>query len=112
MTDKVSIDTIKSLCAASFRVSLLDMDSARRDAMTVTARHSAIWLARKLTDYSLPQIGRHFGGRDHTTVLAAVMRMNDRIASDAPEASLVVELFMQLKLPDDFSVSTGIKEPA
>ena len=46
------------------------------------ARHEAIWRIREATKWSLPRIGRFFGGRDHTTVLHSLHRMEDRAAQD------------------------------
>lgn len=80
-------------------ISRLDIESARRAAPVVYARMIALWLMRKCTPLSLPQIGKSCGGRDHTTVLHAcrcvdskmevdeayrldVLRMRDRIMGE------------------------------
>jgi len=59
-------------CSKRYRVSLQDILSQRRNARVVRARQVAFYLAKRLTSRSLPDIGRRIGGRDHTTVLYAV----------------------------------------
>jgi chromosomal replication initiator protein len=78
----VSIDTIKRMCAATFGVTLNDLVSHRRNAAMVRARYVAIYLARQLTPYSLPQIAFHFGKRDHTTIMYAISRVDRWIDVD------------------------------
>lgn len=56
--------------------STLDLTAHRRTRLVVRARHAAIWTARQLTQCSLPQIGRYFGGRDHTSVLHAFRKVD------------------------------------
>ena len=94
-----SIDTIKRLCVAAYGVSLIDLGSARRDRHTVDARHVAMWLARKLTAMSLPQIGRHIGKRDHTTVLHAVRRIDRMLETEAAMRIDVAGLVAALQMP-------------
>jgi chromosomal replication initiator protein len=55
-----------------------------------------MYLARELTDASLPAIGREFGGRDHSTVLHACRRASERISSDAASREAVEKLFTEL----------------
>lgn len=67
--------TVGRAAAQYFGISYVDVVSARRDKETYTARHIAMYLARKFTTASLPTIGRHFGNRDHTTIMSAVARV-------------------------------------
>lgn len=76
-----SIDRIIEQVAEAFGVTYRDILSDRRDARLVVARHAGIWLARRLTLHSYPVIGRSFG-RDHTTVMYAVSRIEQRMADD------------------------------
>ena len=70
-----SIETIAWLTAASFGVSVLDLQSARRDKRTALARHVAFYLVRQMTQHSYPTIARRFGNRDHTTAMHGVQRI-------------------------------------
>jgi chromosomal replication initiator protein len=72
---KVKIEDIQKLVARHFNVSRGDILSARRTANVVRPRQIAMYLSKLLTPRSLPEIGRLFGGRDHTTVLHAVRKI-------------------------------------
>jgi chromosomal replication initiator protein len=56
-----------------------------------------MYLCRELTDLSLPRIGEHFGGRDHTTVLYAVNKITQKLREDRTEYNLVRDLLTRLK---------------
>jgi chromosomal replication initiator protein len=72
---RVKIEDIQKLVATHFNVSRADILSSRRTASVVRPRQIAMYLAKVLTPRSLPEIGRRFGGRDHTTVLHAVRKI-------------------------------------
>lgn len=74
-----SIEKIIMTVARHFRVSPLDIVSPRRTANVVLPRQVAVYLARDLTVQSLPQIGRKFGNRDHTTILHACRKVTARM---------------------------------
>lgn len=78
----VSIDTIKRMSARSFDVTVLDIESARRDPTTIKARFVAMYLARHLTAYSWREIGKHFGNRDRSSVHNAVRRIDHLLDVD------------------------------
>ena len=59
-----------------------DMHSARRSRAVARPRQIAMYLSKQLTQHSLPDIGRRFGGRDHTTVLHAVKKVDELCAVD------------------------------
>jgi chromosomal replication initiator protein len=75
--------------------------SPDRSARVAWARQVAMYLARELTDATLPAIGRAFGGRNHTTVLHACRRASERIATDAEASALVRDLTDELRALDD-----------
>ena len=79
---RVKIDDIQKLVAAHYNVSRADIMSQRRSANVVRPRQIAMYLSKLLTPRSLPEIGRRFGGRDHTTVLHAVRKMEGLAISD------------------------------
>jgi chromosomal replication initiator protein len=81
---RVKIEDIQKLVASHFNVSRADMLSSRRTANVVRPRQIAMYLSKVLTLRSLPEIGRRFGGRDHTTVLHAVRKIEAMTAKEAP----------------------------
>ena len=72
---RVTVDDIQKATADHFGLKQVDLISERRTRSVARPRQAAMWLAKKLTTRSLPDIGRRFGGRDHTTVLHAVRRI-------------------------------------
>lgn len=78
-----SIADIKAAVADEYGVSVLDIESDRRARECAWPRQTAMWLARQATARSMPDIGRFFGGRDHTTVMHAVRAVEKR--RDQPE---------------------------
>jgi chromosomal replication initiator protein len=96
-----SIAEIQAAACNYFGVSREELLSTSRSARLAWPRQLAMYLARELTGESLPAIGRHFGGRDHTTVLHAWRRTNTRIATDDGAREAVDKLCQALdsKLP-------------
>ena len=80
---RVSIDEIQKKVAEHFTIKLADMHSARRSRTVARPRQVAMYLCKQLTTRSLPEIGRKFGGRDHTTVIHAVKKVEELRATDA-----------------------------
>jgi len=92
---RVMIDDIQKLVASHFNVSRADILSSRRSANVVRPRQVAMYLSKTLTLRSLPEIGRRFGGRDHTTVLHAVRKIED-LASKDQGLGEVIELLKRM----------------
>ena len=80
---RVTIDEIQRHVADYFNVRLADLLSARRARAVARPRQVAMYLSKQFTARSLPEIGRKFGGRDHTTVMHAVKRIDELRASDS-----------------------------
>jgi chromosomal replication initiator protein len=80
---KVSIQEIQKRVADHYNIRISEMSSARRARNIARPRQVAMYLAKQLTSKSLPDIGRHFGDRDHTTVMHAVSRVTELMAQDA-----------------------------
>jgi chromosomal replication initiator protein len=80
---RVTIEEIQRKVAEHYNIRLTDMSSARRSRQVARPRQVAMYLAKQLTSRSLPEIGRRFGNRDHTTVLHAVSRVAELMATDA-----------------------------
>lgn len=80
---RVTIDEIQKRVAEHFNMKLSDMHSPRRSRGVARPRQVAMYLAKQLTTRSLPEIGRKFGGRDHTTVMHAVKKVEELRQTDA-----------------------------
>ena len=74
---RVTIEEIQRQVASHYQIRVGDMHSARRSRSIARPRQIAMFLAKQLTQHSLPDIGRRFGGRDHTTVLHAVKKVDE-----------------------------------
>ena len=79
---RVTIEEIQKRVAEHFNIRLADMHSARRARAVARPRQVAMYLAKQLTSRSLPEIGRKFGGRDHTTVMHAVKKVEELRSAD------------------------------
>ncbi|MBZ6377361.1 MULTISPECIES: helix-turn-helix domain-containing protein [Pacificimonas] len=91
-----AVDELLRLVADEFSIAPLDIRSHRRDIDTTAARWLVCWLARRLTAYSYPQIGRALG-RDHTTIMSAVRKVDDRRASDPAYTRMTERLLDQAR---------------
>jgi chromosomal replication initiator protein len=87
-----SVEEIQQRVAEGFGISRAELVGSSRAATPLRARQVAIFLTRELTDLSLPQIGRLYGGRDHSTVLNSLRRVETGVAGDAELADRVQEL--------------------
>ena len=74
---KVNIEEIQKKVAQHFNIKVSDMSSARRSRTVARPRQVAMYLSKNLTSRSLPEIGRRFGNRDHTTVIHAVRKVEE-----------------------------------
>ena len=92
---RVKIEDIQRVVARQYNVSRSDLLSSRRTANVVRPRQVAMYLSKTLTLRSLPEIGRRFGGRDHTTVLHAVRKIEGLVGKD-PVLADEVELLKRL----------------
>jgi chromosomal replication initiator protein len=79
----VTVERIQEVVCAHFKVPLQVLTSSKRTKEVAMARQVAMYLSRELTRHSLPDIGRYFGGRDHTTVLHGCEKIKELLESDA-----------------------------
>ncbi len=96
-----SVGEIKAAACEHFGLTPDELLSPSRTSRVAWPRQVAMYLARELTDESLPAIGRQFGGRDHTTVLHACRRTASRIAEDNSSRKAVDSLVSHLNAPID-----------
>ncbi|WP_454847934.1 chromosomal replication initiator protein DnaA, partial [Rhizobium binxianense] len=92
---RVRIEDIQRIVARHYNVSRQELVSNRRTRVIVKPRQIAMYLSKTLTPRSFPEIGRRFGGRDHTTVLHAVRKIEELIAEDT-KLSHEIELLKRL----------------
>ena len=93
---RVTIDEIQRRVAEHFNIKLAEMTSSRRARMVARPRQVAMYLAKQLTQRSLPEIGKRFGGRDHTTVMHAVRKIEELTRIDQALAEDVEMLHRML----------------
>ena len=91
---RVTVDDIQKATAEHFHLKQADLLSERRTRALARPRQAAMWLAKQLTTRSLPDIGRRFGGRDHTTVLHAVRRIEALRPTD-PQLSQDLDILLR-----------------
>ena len=94
---KVTIDLIQKKVSEYFDIKLSDMRAKKRSKAIAYPRQIAMYLARQLTDYSLPEIGDQFGGRDHTTVIHACDKIEGDLKVKEGFAPLVDRLITSIK---------------
>lgn len=94
---RVTIDEIQKAVSAHFALKPVDLVSARRAVVVARPRQIAMYLAKRLTTRSLPEIGRKFGGRDHSTVIHAVRRIEQLRDTDRELDGAVRTLLRELE---------------
>jgi chromosomal replication initiator protein len=94
---RVSVDSIKGTVSKYYGIKNSDMLSKRRNQAIARPRQVAMYLAKTLTQRSLPDIGNQFGGRDHTTVLHAVRKVNELMQQDLEIKDDVAQLVRMLQ---------------
>jgi chromosomal replication initiator protein len=94
---RVTIDEIQKVVSEHFEIKQIDLLSARRARAVARPRQIAMYLAKRMTTRSLPEIGRKFGGRDHSTVIHAVRRIEELRDTDRDVDGAVRTLIHQLE---------------
>ena len=94
---RITVDDIQKAVSEYYGMKQADLLSDRRNRAIARPRQVAMWLCKQLTTRSLPDIGRRFGGRDHTTVLHAVRKIEELKGVDAPIAADVEALLRKLR---------------
>ena len=78
-----TLDTIAKACSQQFKVHIADLKSKTRSKDITTARHVAMYLSHKILGATLQEIGKFYGGRDHTSVIHAIRKIKDLLKSDS-----------------------------
>jgi chromosomal replication initiator protein len=93
----ISIDLIQEAVTTRFNLKLSDMKARKRTDAVAYPRQIAMYLSRELTPASLPEIGNAFGGRDHTTVIHAINKIEQKMKQDTDLAATIESLIQQVK---------------
>ncbi len=94
---ELNIDLIKDVVSNKFNIKIEDFNSKKRTRAISYPRQIAMYLARELTDLSLPKIGENFGGRDHTTVMHAHEKISNDIENDSEFKEKIERIIVELK---------------
>ena len=95
---QITIESIARVVTAHFGVKAVDLQSKKRTRSIAHPRQVCMWLARRLTDHSLVEIGGYFGGRDHTTVLYALERVDQGCQSDSSLKELLDSMIREIRV--------------
>ncbi len=93
----VSIDLIQKVVANFFNIKISDLKMKRKYKGYLIPRQIAMYFSRKLTDASLLEIGEKFGGKDHSTVLHSIKKVEDRMSVDASFKEMIENLQSRIK---------------
>jgi chromosomal replication initiator protein len=94
---QVTIESIARAVTTHFGVKAVDLQSKKRNRSIAHPRQVCMWLARRLTDHSLVEIGGYFGGRDHTTVLYALEKIDRETHHDTQLKELLDSLVREIR---------------
>jgi len=93
----ITIEEIQKRISLHFQIKISDLKSKKKNKTFIVPRHMAMFLARQLTGLSLPEIGRHFGGRDHSTVLHAIHKVENIAKENRDFQSTLDHLIKELE---------------
>ena len=93
----ISIDTIQKVVANAFNIKISDLKMKRKYKGFVIPRQVAMYLSRKLTDASLLEIGDKFGGKDHSTVLHSIKKVEEKISKEPSFKETIENLKSRIK---------------
>lgn len=95
--NNITIDLIQRQVADYFNLSANDLKGRRRTKVISLPRHLAMYIAREITEFSTTEVGLEFGGRDHTTVMHACQRIENRMRTDATLEPTIQHLIRSIK---------------
>ncbi len=93
----INIETIQKVIADHYNISLSDIKGKKRNKKFVIPRQIAIYIARKLLDYSFPELGNEFGGRDHTTMMHSYEKVEEQLKIDSSFDTTIQMLIREIK---------------
>jgi len=93
----ITVETIQKVIADKFGISVNDIKGKSRSQNVVIPRHYAIYIAKELTDYSLTELGNEFGGRDHTTIMNSINKIEEQKKTDPTTEPYIEMLIRNIK---------------
>lgn len=93
----VTVEEIQKNIATFYNIKISDIKSKKKNKVFIKPRHTAMFLTRQLTNLSLPEIGRHFGGRDHSTVIHAIQKIENMAMNDPDFQDTLDRLIKELE---------------
>jgi len=93
----ITIETIQKVVADHYNISMNDIKSKKRDKKFVVPRQIAIYISRHLIEYSFPELGNEFGGRDHTTAMHSYEKVEEQLKTDSSLNSTIQLLIREIK---------------
>ncbi len=97
LSGTITIDIIQKVVAEHYNISLSDIKGKKRDRKYVIPRQIALYIARQLTEYSLKELGNEFGGRDHSTAMHSLEKVEDALKIDSQLDSVIQLLIRNIK---------------
>lgn len=97
LSGTITVENIQKVVGDHFGVSVSDIKSKKREKKFVLPRQIALYIARELTEYSFPELGNEFGGRDHTTAMHSYEKVESRLKIDSSFSSTINLLMREVK---------------
>ncbi len=97
LSGTITVDTIQKVVADHYSISISDIKGKKKDKKTVLPRQIALYIARQLTEYSTTDLGNEFGGRDHTTVMHSVEKIEEQMKINSSLDSTIQLLIREIK---------------
>lgn len=93
----ITIETIQKVVADHYNISISDIKSKKKPQKYVFPRQIAVYISRQITEYSFPEIGNEFGGRDHTTIMHSFEKIENAVKTDSALNSTIQLLIREIK---------------
>ncbi len=97
LSGTITVETIQKVVANHYNISIADIKSNKRSTKFVIPRQISIFIARNLTEYSYPELGGEFGGRDHSTMMHSYEKIADAIKTDSSLDTTIQQLIREIK---------------
>jgi len=97
LSGTITVETVQKVVADHFNISISDIKGKKHEKKIAIPRHIAVYISRNLTEYSFPELGNEFGGRDHTTIMHSYEKVEEQIKTDTSLNSTIQQLIREIK---------------